>query len=695
MSNPNQFSANDNDVKQSEWDSLSEVEYSPVSIPAEGVSRITLFEASMGKGRQDKGINVKDASGVEKRTSNVMVGYNKRGVQFGETYLSVEEYRKKALECLMEDNEDVVCYVERNTGRRFMEPREVVDDIVDSIIGAGPEATLSDNPNITNQDARSVEFGGPNGETQRGVFMLGNNTVQMPNGVYVETGTIDSVMGDYAKVTKKETPIPPVPPIPPIPPEDDLVIPGETRENSDGDLRQATLNLAELYARSRRLIAGPGTRERFEVAKKEYQQLLVECLSDVGRAEYTAGFDSLSSGIRNIANELAAENIKELTDFAGGDLAHPTKTPEEIEAKREELRRAAEAKMKEQYPNMVDGLETAVTPMVIGEYAKLRTELEEATINALDNGTACRKAVSKIINNKWTRRSLAAATAAGLAVAAVGIGHGVADGSLAVSLGYTAGGVVAGAARGGLVGALMSRQDSRTSAIRGYGKNVAENIEERIDTGERITAETLASEAMSDYSAANRSDLSSNRIKTAVSAGIGAAIGGAASGVHVDNVIHSTTTERVQTGTTPEQYEIDLGKIDVHKGSGMGEAFTDLGGDPAKISEAVEIANQFDAQYAMVPGSNGVVSGAGGQIGDFAHTYPGTIDTWPQQAREYITQVAQEWAKNGLIDANKTGGEPVFTTIEKAVISYLPNLFYNALVQAEAAISSGAIGNSL
>lgn len=710
MFNPNQFSSNDNDTQKTDWDSLSEVEFSPVSISTEGISEITLSDSPMGENRQDKRVDVADGSGVEKRTSNLMLGYNKRGVQVGETYLSIEEFREAALKSLEEDTDDeILYYVRMDNGKCFAEPREVVDDMLLAIAGAGPEAVLSDNSNITNQDARSVEFSGPNDEIQRGVFMLGNNGIEMPNGVYSEAGTINSVVDNYAKATRKEeNPVPPVD----IPSPKDRLIDPESDDGKDKDLHQATIDLAELYAKSRRLIAGPGVRERFEEARQEYQQFIIEHLSSMGHAEYDAGFKSLSSDVQTMANELAAQNVKELTDFVGGDLEHPLKTPDEIEAKREELRRAAEAKMKEQYPDIVENLETTVTSGMIGEYARLRSELEEATIDALDNGTACRKAVSKIITNKWLKRGIMAASMAGLAVAAVGISKGVADGSLAVSMGYTAGGVAAGALRGGLVGSLMSRQSSKTSAIRGYGEGITEDVEDRIKAGEHVTAESLAVEAMSDYAAANRTDLRSNRTKTAVSAGVGAAIGAAASGIHVNDVTRTTSTEQVQTGTTseqvqigttPEHYDVDLTKVDITPGSGMGETFTDLGGDPSKIAEAVRIAHQFDAQYGMVPGSNGVVSGVNGQVGQFAHTYPGSIDTWPAQAREYITQVAQKWAENGLIEGAKIGGEPIYSAVEtpiysiveKTVINQLPNLFYNALIQAEAAAISGDVGGNI
>lgn len=732
MSNPNQSPTTNGNANDDDWNSLGEVEFSPVSVTTDEVSKIALSDSPMGKGkgverREDKRVVVTDASGAEKTTSNVMVGYNEKGVQFGDVYLSSEQFRKKALESLEKDVDDKFLYfVRRSDGKRFAEPREVVDDMMQAIVGVGPEATLSDNPNITNQDARSVEFSGPNGETQKGIFMLGNDAVNMPNGTYAEAGVVESAIGNYAKATKKEeeeptpleeTPLPPEqPPIPPeepplpseqppIPPEQPPRVP-RNETVSEEDLRRATLNLAEAYAKNRRLIVGPVARAEFVAAKQEYQRLLTEHLSSMGRAKYSAEFKTFSSDMQAMADELAAENIKELTEFVGGDLEHPLKTPEEIEAKREELRRAAEAKMKEKYPDKVENLETAVTSDALEEYTRLSSELEEATIEALDNGSLCRKVVSKIINNKWVKRGLTVAAAAGFLAVGFGITKGVADGSLAVSVGYTASGIVAGALRGGLVGALMSRQSSKTSSVRGYGERVARSVQDKVQAGEDTTAESLASGAMADYTAANRADLSSNRITTAVAAGLGAAFGAAASGIHVDNVVKDTTTEAVQTGTidekiqigtTPEHTDIDLTKIDVTPGSGIGEAFTDLGGDPSKIGEAVKIAHQFDAQHGMVPGSNGVVPGVNGEIGQFAHAYPGTIDTWPEEAREYITQVAQEWAKNGLIGEAGTGGEPVYinvetpiySAVEKTIIRYIPNLFYNAIVQAEAALIVG------
>ena len=593
-------------------------------------------------------------------------------------------------------------------------------------MGVGPEVHLSQNEKITNQDARSVEFSGPNGEVQHGVFMLGNEgRPKIPNGPYLSKDTVKGKISEYMKVSRVEDELPIDGPEDGRGPKDGRE-PGDGREPKDGrepganpeaganheSLDQARSNLAELYAKNRRLFVGRGNREEFEAAKQEYAQLLAEHLSGKSHQQYDRSFNAMSGELKDMADELAAQNISELTEFVGGDLAHPNKSPEEIEAKREELLQAAEAKMQEAYPDMIDQLETTVNAQMIAEYAKERGRLEAATIEALDNGSLCRKAVSKIITNKWLRRGLAVASAAGLAITTIGIGQGVADGSLAVSLGYTAGGVAAGVARGGLAGLVMSRQSSETSAIGGYGDDdVAESVKARVANGERLTAQDLAEESMSDYTRANRLDASNNKIKTSVATGIGALVGGLASGIHVDDVKHETVRQSIQStemrpgqvGTTPEELHPHLEQIDIRPGSGMSETFADLGGDPNNYQRALEIAQQFDAQFGMVPGSNGVVAGVNGQVGNFAHTYPGTIDTWPAQAREYITAVAEEWAKNGLINATKTGGEPimgmvptpVISTVERAAVRYLPNLFYTALVQAEAMAMSASIGSAM
>ncbi len=173
ISNPDRLSSASRNNESTEWDSLSGIEVTPISVPKDEISKIELSDDPMGEDRQDKRVDVTDASGMEKRTSNLMLGYNKKGVEIGKTYLSLEEFREKALESLEEDTEDeVVYFIRKDEGKRFAEPREVIDDMLAAIVGAGPEATFANDDRFPNQDARSVRFGGPNGEVQRGVLCL-------------------------------------------------------------------------------------------------------------------------------------------------------------------------------------------------------------------------------------------------------------------------------------------------------------------------------------------------------------------------------------------------------------------------------------------------------------------------------------------------------------------------------------------
>lgn len=207
MVNPNNFSGQQEGGNTTEWDSLANLEFKPVEMSMEGVSEIRTSSDPITAERKDLRIDVADGGGNEKRTSNLMLGYNERGVQVAEKYYSIEEFKDIALKNLEEDTEDVVCYVRADdAGKRFAEPREVVDDILKTVVGAGPEMELSDNDQFTNQDARSVEAFGPNGERQRGVFMLGNTELEMPNGTYVSAEVIEDALGNYLKGVESVSP---------------------------------------------------------------------------------------------------------------------------------------------------------------------------------------------------------------------------------------------------------------------------------------------------------------------------------------------------------------------------------------------------------------------------------------------------------------------------------------------------------
>lgn len=206
MNNPNNFGVQNGENQQSTgWDELSDVEFKPLEIPADKVAAIETSDAPMAEGRQDKRVDVVDSEGVEKRTSNLMLGYNEKGIQIGEKYLSVEDLEKRVADYLESDEDDVAFYVRKDDKeKRFCEPREVVDDIAKQLVESGSKIVLSKNEKVTNQDARNVEVNDENGETQTGMFMFGNTELRMPNGTYVSADIVEGALGNYLKAVQKE-----------------------------------------------------------------------------------------------------------------------------------------------------------------------------------------------------------------------------------------------------------------------------------------------------------------------------------------------------------------------------------------------------------------------------------------------------------------------------------------------------------
>ncbi len=451
--------------------------------------------------------------------------------------------------------------------------------------------------------------------------------------------------------------------------------------------------LAELYAKNRRIIVGAKNRADFARVRDEYAKLLDESLKLKSEATFNAGKSELSGKLQERVDELNQQVQAQLLEFVGGDPDNTTKTQEEVDAEKARLNEEAEKTLRAEYGDMIKELEARVNADFLSNYLEEASKLEDATIDALDNGTICRKFVNKVINNKVLKGALIAAAAAGLAFTGVGLATGIAAGTMSVGLSYTAGGVALGAGKGALMGGLMSRQDSKNSAVRGFVSE--EEIKAQLESIDSQDADTsnVTSWLLEQYSDAKDQDLSSNRRRTALSAGIGAALGGLMSGVQINNVDTHEVTDKVRVGTEPDKVEIDLyDNVDVARGGGMYDSFTQMGGNPDDLQRALDIAHDIDAKYSMVPGSNSITAGYSGQVGDFAHTYPGPISEWPDVAQGYIREVAEEWARQGLIPSHITSGGPIYDTITRTVNDYVPNAFMNFITRTTSTVGAGAIG---
>ena len=193
------------------------------------LSQVSLSDAPMGPGRQDKSATITDAQGNSMRTSNVMMGYNRRGLNLpsGE-YVSAEELSSAMTTFLMEDSENktIVC---RSTGK-VVDVSSLTSTVIEALV-EGPGVTLvGKSDKITNQTAYTYGIRGDTSQTR--VFMAGNKGIELPNGEYVTLDELQGAISDYVYMVKDDPVI--VPPVfPPKDPEEDLDPPTYTPGGED------------------------------------------------------------------------------------------------------------------------------------------------------------------------------------------------------------------------------------------------------------------------------------------------------------------------------------------------------------------------------------------------------------------------------------------------------------------------------
>lgn len=481
---------------------------------------------------------------------------------------------------------------------------------------------------------------------------------------------------------------------------------GNEEEDDENSLEKKLANLenkrnelAELYAKNRRLFVGKEKREQFKAAKAEYGKLLDECLRMQAKETFETGERELANRLKEKFDTLEESINSQLVEFAGGDLDNTDKTDEEIETERARLLKIANDALDLEWKEGSEQLKAKVNAEFLEDFLKQANALEEETVDRIDNGTILRKAVSKILANKNLKTVLIVAGIAGLAITGVGLGMGLAAGTASVGYSLTLGGAAAGAGRGALAGLVMSRQDSKNSAVRTFSseEDIKNQLKDINILDENSDTANVADWLVNQYETAKDTDQASNRKRTAISAGLGAAFGAILSGVQIDHVSNQIQTENEQIGTTPleHQYQAaNLDQINIPEGHGISTTFQQLGGnlnDPAAFDRFTEIVHSVGDKYGLVPGDNGIV-------GSFAHTYPGTIDTWPVDAQAYITEVANEAARQGLVPSNTVvtgGGEAIYGPVTRIAQEIVPDAFMNFFAQATAttgvAVGAGAL----
>lgn len=459
-------------------------------------------------------------------------------------------------------------------------------------------------------------------------------------------------------------------------------------QNAKADLDACKASLVESYAKSRRLIVGENNRTEFTENQTRYRESLNRYLRI--QTQITDRTKRILCG-RDMESELNALNEK----IKAGEIT------------------ANEAKqaLVDKWDKFQKDRKTAVSVTFVDEYVKEQQSLKSMTTNQIDNKGIYRQFVSKVINNKTLRTTLAIAGIAGLGFALAS--GGLLAGGITLGLKYTVGGVALGAVKGAISAAVMSRQDSKNSAVRnfmGSEEEIRKQLE-GIDPENDENVKNVTDWLLEQYNKASQTDHASNVKRTAIAVGLGAAIGGFMSGVQIKSKTPDTSTKTSNAPNTSGQETANsyngqevpsevgsskINEISHAKGTGTQQLFREVGGDGDTYysSGAHDIMAEVVKRYGMTVGEN-----------DF--TYPGPISEWPDTARAAFTEVANEWAKQGLlgnntIPINPPINNPIADIADEMVgdalsqqFEYIPNKLANRVVDATTAVGTGLLGGAI
>ena len=179
-----------------------------INVALDNMTHVDVTSAPLGPGRQDKGTSVTNSEGVQSRTSNVMLGYNKRNIQLPNgQYVSLDEVIEALNKCVRENSENKVI-IFRKTGKRV--------DVSD--LSAGVRECLSQGPGF-NVKGQTPKMNYPaheyviKGDQAKRVLM--GKKVQLDNGEYVLLEDLYKAVADYVYMVEPEKePVLPIPPTP-------------------------------------------------------------------------------------------------------------------------------------------------------------------------------------------------------------------------------------------------------------------------------------------------------------------------------------------------------------------------------------------------------------------------------------------------------------------------------------------------
>lgn len=197
-------------MKQSDIEKLIKQGYSieEIRVALNGLSTIVLSpqeKEALGEGRDDRTVHITPQNGEEKKTSSIMMGYNKQGIELenGE-YVNFDEVSEAINKELQTDEPNVV-YVSKKTGKKIAKP-EVIEKLFKDVIAVSNGLKISEDNSIQNQNTAriAIEEYAKNKEHNKGVMMFGNEGIELPNGDYVLISEIESALENYVRMTPSE-----------------------------------------------------------------------------------------------------------------------------------------------------------------------------------------------------------------------------------------------------------------------------------------------------------------------------------------------------------------------------------------------------------------------------------------------------------------------------------------------------------
>lgn len=162
------------------------------------ISKVDISTSPMGNNREDKAVTITNQDGITKKTSSIMMGYNKKGIVLPDgEYINLEEMISAIDKELDSDSQNIVAFVQK-TGKE-VDVSEIKERLVNELKRKAEILLGGKSEKITNQETTNISIKGENSEIvhNKGTLMLGNENINMKDGEYVNREEAEKIISEY------------------------------------------------------------------------------------------------------------------------------------------------------------------------------------------------------------------------------------------------------------------------------------------------------------------------------------------------------------------------------------------------------------------------------------------------------------------------------------------------------------------